>query len=94
MSEVKSKKEMTSFEAHEAMKLEMSFNEIKHASQKMLKAQLASKNTSKEYKEACAIELKGREELRAAMLKMKAARAAEANEEAPKAEVKSNKGGK
>lgn len=75
MSEVKTKKEMTPFERYEAMKLEMSFNEIKHASQRMLKAQLESKLTSKEYKEACKIELKGRQELREAMLKMKEANA-------------------
>ena len=71
MSEVKTKKEMTPFERYEAMKLEMSFNEIKHASQRMLKAQVASKLTSKEYKDACIVELKGREALREAMLKMK-----------------------
>ena len=71
MSEVKSKKDMTPFERYDVMKLEMSFNEIKHASQRMLKAQIASKLTSEAYKEACRIELKGRQELRAAMLKMK-----------------------
>ncbi len=75
MSEVKTKKEMTPFERYEAMKLEMSFNEIKHASQRMLKAQVASKLTSQEYKDACIVELKGREALREAMLKMKEANA-------------------
>jgi hypothetical protein len=73
MSEAKTKKEMTPFERYEAMKLEMSFNEIKHASQRMLKAQVESKLTSPEYKEACLIELKGREALREAMLKLKEA---------------------
>jgi hypothetical protein len=73
MSEAKTKKEMTPCERYEAMKLEMSFNEIKHASQRMLKAQVESKLTSPEYKEACLIELKGREALREAMLKLKEA---------------------
>lgn len=73
MLEAKTKKEMTPFERYEAMKLEMSFNEIKHASQRMLKAQVESKLTSPEYKEACLIELKGREALREAMLKLKEA---------------------
>lgn len=79
-------------EAHDAKMLELTFNEIKHASQRILRAQIASKNTSAEYKKACEIELKGRAELRAALEAAKAPKVEVI--EVAAVEIKTKKAGK